>query len=767
MARKALPLIPLDSETPDGAALQHGHWRIPLDLSSGLARAERFLAKAGVEQGPWAVVAFAAGIAAWFVCANAWQWLGVMSVGLGLALAALAGLRAEGRYPHLRRACVVAAIALAGGCALVWGKAALVGAEPIIRPTVATIEARVLSREEQPAEQRVRLLLATREPGSGRAIKVRVNLDAERDGPGLGEGAKLQLRARLVPPAAPMLPGGYDFARSAWFAGIAATGSVLGEVTVLELGGGGSIPALQRALSSHVRANLAGSPGTIAAAFASGDRGAIAEADDQAMRDAGLTHLLSVSGLHVSAVVAAGYVLALRLLALIPWLALRVRLPLVAAGTGALAGIAYTLLTGAAVPTIRSCIGALLVLAALAIGREPLSMRMIAVAAFVVLLLWPEALVGPSFQMSFAAVIAIVALHGSAPMRAFNAPREQAWWAKGLRQVMGLLLTGVVIELALMPIGLFHFHRAGVYGALANVVAIPLTTLASMPLIALALLADSVGAGAPFWWLAGKSLELLLALAHWTAAFPGAVTMLPSMGQGAFALFLAGGLWLALWQARARLWGLVPALIGVLLLSQVRAPDLLISGDGRHVGITGQAPGELLVLRESRSGYTRDNLIESAGMNGQTRLLESWPGARCNRDFCTVMIEREGRQWQLLIGRGTDYVSERGLAAACERVDIVIAPRYLPWSCKPRWIKADRRMLDQSGGLTIDLTKGEVRSVAGDQGQHGWWKPPASRPRPPKPGAALPDNVTTLPSPVTTPPAASSENANTDLVTAP
>ena len=767
MARKALPLIPLDSETPDGAALQHGHWRIPLDLSSGLARAERFLAKAGVEQGPWAVVAFAAGIAAWFVCANAWQWLGVMSVGLGLALAALAGLRAEGRYPHLRRACVVAAIALAGGCALVWGKAALVGAEPIIRPTVATIEARVLSREEQPAEQRVRLLLATREPGSGRAIKVRVNLDAERDGPGLGEGAKLQLRARLVPPAAPMLPGGYDFARSAWFAGIAATGTVLGEVTVLEPGGGGSIPALQRALSSHVRANLAGSPGTIAAAFASGDRGAIAEADDQAMRDAGLTHLLSVSGLHVSAVVAAGYVLALRLLALIPWLALRVRLPLVAAGTGALAGIAYTLLTGAAVPTIRSCIGALLVLAALAIGREPLSMRMIAVAAFVVLLLWPEALVGPSFQMSFAAVIAIVALHGSAPMRAFNAPREQAWWAKGLRQVMGLLLTGVVIELALMPIGLFHFHRAGVYGALANVVAIPLTTLASMPLIALALLADSVGAGAPFWWLAGKSLELLLALAHWTAAFPGAVTMLPSMGQGAFALFLAGGLWLALWQARARLWGLVPALIGVLLLSQVRAPDLLISGDGRHVGITGQAPGELLVLRESRSGYTRDNLIESAGMNGQTRLLESWPGARCNRDFCTVMIEREGRQWQLLIGRGTDYVSERGLAAACERVDIVIAPRYLPWSCKPRWIKADRRMLDQSGGLTIDLTKGEVRSVAGDQGQHGWWKPPASRPRPPKPGAALPDNVTTLPSPVTTPPAASSENANTDLVTAP
>lgn len=684
------------------------------------------------------VVIFAAGIAAWFVFDNSRQWLSVIAGGLGLALAALAILGGEGRYPYLRRAFAVVGIALAAGCALVWAKAALVGAEPLERPVVATIEARVLAREEQPAEQRVRLLLATREPGSGRAIKVRVNLDLERDLPGLDEGAMVRLKARLVPPAAPMLPGGYDFARSAWFSGIAATGSVLRPVELTMPAGGRTIRSVQRDLSEHVRANLSGSPGAIAAAFASGDRGAIAEADDTAMRDAGLTHLLSVSGLHVSAVVAAGYVLALRLLALIPWLALRVRLPLVAAGTGALAGIAYTLLTGAAVPTIRSCIGALLVLAALAIGREPLSMRMIALAAFVVLLLWPEALMGPSFQMSFAAVIAIVALHGSAPMRALNAPREQAWWAKGLRQLAGLLLTGVVIELALMPIGLFHFHRAGVYGALANVVAIPLTTLASMPLIALALLADGVGAGAPFWWLAGKSLELLLALAHWTSAIPGAVTMMPSMGRGAFALFLFGGLWLALWQGRVRLWGLVPAIAGLLLLSQVRAPDLLISGDGRHVGITGAIPEGLLVLRESRSDYARDNLTESAGMNGETRMLADWPSARCNRDFCAVELERGGRRWQMLIGRGTDYVAERALAAACERADIVIAPRYLPYSCRPRWIKADRRMLDQSGGLAIDLIKGEVRSVAGDQGQHGWWKPPASRPRPPKPAAALP-----------------------------
>src|SRR5690606_1183062 len=201
------------------------------------------------------------------------------------------------------------------------------------------------------------------------------------DDPALAEGALVRFAARLMPPAPPMLPGGYDFARTAWFAGLAATGGTTGEIDVLEPGeGGSSIASLQRRLSQHVRARLGGSPGAIAAAFASGDRGAIGPADEAAMRDAGLTHLLSISGLHVSAVVAAGYLLAIRLLALWPWLALRVRLPLVAAAIAALAGVGYTLLTGAQVPTVRSCIGALLVLGALALGREPLSMRMVAVA---------------------------------------------------------------------------------------------------------------------------------------------------------------------------------------------------------------------------------------------------------------------------------------------------------------------------------------------------------------------------------------------------
>ncbi|HUQ14366.1 MAG TPA: ComEC/Rec2 family competence protein, partial [Novosphingobium sp.] len=623
----------------------------------------------------------------------------------GASLAVLGAARAEGEHPQTRRAALAVALLVAAGMLTVWAKSALVGAPPIERPMVTTLTGRIVEREERGAEDRVRLVLEARGVEGRDRVRVRVNLPAKADNPGLAEGAVIRLKARLMPPAPPMLPGAYDFARAAWFQGLAATGGVLGKPQVLEPADGGAwLGRVQRSLAAHVRARLAGSPGAIAAAFASGDRGAIAPADDDAMRDAGLTHLLSVSGLHLSAVVGAAYFLAIRLLALWPWLTLRVRLPLVAAGVGAFAGIGYTLLTGAEVPTVRSCIGAVLVLAALALGRDPLSMRMVAVAAFFVMLFWPEAVVGPSFQMSFAAVIAIVALSASAPVKRFLGPREEGWAPRLGRLLAMLLLTGVVIELALMPIGLFHFHRAGVYGALANVIAIPLTTFVSMPLIALALALDLVGLGAPAWWAAGKSLELLLALAHWTASRPDAVAMLPAMADGAFAAFVAGGLWLALWRGRVRLWGLVPVALATLSLANLRSPDVLVSGDGRHVAITG-TNGELLVLRQGKSTYASDNLREIAGIEGALVPLATWPGARCSRDACSVTIDRHGRTHTLLLSRNRELIDERALAAACERADIVV-----------------------SGGLAIDLRAQTVRAVAESRGNHGWERMPAARP---------------------------------------
>jgi competence protein ComEC len=700
-------------------------WRMRGLLSSSARKFEAFLEAAEFDRGPWLCVAFACGIGLWFHLAAPWQWLASIGASVAVAACSFAIWRDMPGRAFTLTAIVSLALAVAAGASLVWARSTLVGAEPIPHPRFEQIDGRILEREEQPAEGRVRLVLAARDIETGRAVAYRVNLPLDADRTELHEGARVRLSARLMPPSPPIVPGAYNFARRAWFEGLSATGSVVGEVELVDTPDDPhlSLASIQRHLSAHVRGNLGGTSGAIAATLASGDRGAIPEADEEAMRDAGLTHLLSISGLHVSAIIAATYLLALKLLAFWPWLALRVRLPLIAAATAALAGVGYTLLTGAEVPTVRSCIGALLVLIALALGREPLSMRMVAVAAGVVLALWPESLVGPSFQMSFAAVIAIVSLHNVGAIRDFLVPRQESWLRRLVRRSTVLFLTGLVIELALMPIVLFHFHRAGVYGAAANLVAIPLVTFVSMPLVALALALDLVGAGAPAWWLVGKSLDLLLAIAHFFSEQPGAVKLAPRIGMGAIILYLAGALWLALWQGRARLWGLAPVVLAAFFMVGAPVPDILITRDGRDIGIANEAE-QLLVLRDSDGGYAQENLLELAGTERQPIPIADWPDSRCSDQFCVLTIRRDQRDWSILIARNQDLVEERALAAACSKADIVIADRFLPYSCRPRWLKADRRFLDREGGAAIYLASGRIDTVAQDQGEHGWWRAP-------------------------------------------
>jgi competence protein ComEC len=410
----------------------------------------------------------------------------------------------------------------------------------------------------------------------------------------------------------------------------------------------------------------------------------------------------------------------LKLLALSPALALRLRLILVAAAAGAIAGIGYTLLTGAEVPTVRSCIAALLVLAGVALGRDALTLRLLAVGAVVVLLLWPESLAGPSFQMSFAAIMAIVALHENPRIQALLSRRDESGGAKTGRFLLALVLTGLAVELALTPIALFHFHKAGLYGAAANVIAIPLTTFVIMPLEALALLLDTIGLGGPFWWLAGRALSFLVGLAHATAEAPGAVALLPAMPRGAFALMAAGGLWICLWRTRLCRLGLALVAVGALWALTTPAPDLIVTGDGKHLVLRTES-GELALLRPRAGDYVRDTLAELSGAEPEYLELERLPTAACSPDLCVADLERGGRRWRILATRTRHFVAWPEMVRACAQADIVVADRRLPRGCNPRWLKADRASLRRTGGLAIVLAgRPRVDSVAGQVGRHPW-----------------------------------------------
>jgi competence protein ComEC len=666
-------------------------------------------------------VALGLGIAAWFILPDVRAWTAFL---LGTAGVAALGLV----FPlggRLGRMILAAGLLAALGCALVWWRAERVAAPVLARPGVFAFTGRVLRVEPLPARHLVRLRLA---PVATSTLPpaVRVNLDAAVLPAGVAPGAVLRLRARLVPPPGPAVPGAYDFTRVAWFDGIGATGRAFAPVSVVTPAAraGGE---LRNRLTGHIQQQVAGSAGGVAAALVTGDRGAIGEAEDEAMRRAGLAHLLSISGLHVTAVVGATMLLLLRLLALFPALALRVRLPLVAASGAALAAIGYTWLSGAEVPTIQSCVAALLVLAALAMGREAITLRLVATGAFVVLLVLPESLAGPSFQLSFAAVTAIVALHEHPRVSRWFQARDEGIVRRLLRNLGSLLLTGIAVEAVLMPIGLFHFHKAGLYGALANLVAIPLTTFVVMPAEALALVLDAVGFGAPAWWLVERALALLLWIAKTTAAAPGSVAALPSMPGGAFALMVAGGLWMALWRSRVRLLGLAPFAAGALWALATPAPDLLVTGDGRH--LTVRTPdGGMAILRDRAGDYVRGMLGEGGGVEGELPPLAGQRNARCTNDVCVVDVAGAARTWRVLATRSGYLVPAGELIALCRDADVVVSERRLPRGCVPRWLRLDRPMLAQTGGVAIRFDPPEARRVRASGDRHPWITPPTTQP---------------------------------------
>ena len=674
---------------------------------------EAFLERERGQLPPWFVVGFGIGIAAWFALGQPRDWAAFLCVSAALALLgfSMRGGRAE-------RGVGWFGLAMLLGCALVWARSAWVAAPRLERPLVTEFRAKVERVETRVAKKDLRLTLAPADP----ALPPRVRVSTKQDGApkGIAKGAELQLRARLAPPPPMALLGGYDFARDAWFKGIGAVGRSLGPVTVVQPAGETGIDAVRERLARHVRERLPGPNGGIAVALATGDQNSVLEADAEAMRRSGLTHLLSVSGLHIAAAVGAAMLLTLKLLALSERLALRFNLILVAAGVGALTGIGYTLLTGAQVPTVRSCVAALLVLAGIALGRDAISIRLLAVGALLVLLFRPEALAGASFQLSFAAVASIIALHSTGWARRMFMRRDEGFPARVGRAVLALIATGLAVELTLIPIALYHFHKSGLYGVAANIIAIPLTTFVIMPLEAGALLLDVVGLGRPVWWLAGLSLDLLLGLAHFVADSRGAIVMMASMPAWALGLMIAGALWLFLWTTRPRLWGLVPILLGAIAAALSPKPDLLVTGDGRHLALV-DADGTPLLLRERSGEFIRSIVADSAGFDDEPQELASRPFASCTRDSCIALLERGDRRWQILATRSAQSIEWRALVRACREADIVVSSRWLPSGCTPRWLKLDRDSLSRTGGVAVYLGNTPRAATVADRiGQHPW-----------------------------------------------
>jgi competence protein ComEC len=262
-------------------------------------------------------------------------------------------------------------------------------------------------RDKAKARITLRVISLGELPPEGTPYRLRVTLSAAANAH-VESGEAVSLKATLRPPPEPIIPSGFDFGRKAWFDRLGATGYAVGKIVWLQgegtppwdLRAWAAIDHVRSLVNAHIRANLPGERGEIAAALITGERAGISEEDNQAMRDSGLFHILSISGLHMVIMAGTVFWLVRAGLAIIPAVALRYPIRKWAAAAALAAAFFYLLLSGAAVPTVRSWIMMSIVLIAVLLDRPALTMRNVALAALLILVFSPESLFDPSFQMS-------------------------------------------------------------------------------------------------------------------------------------------------------------------------------------------------------------------------------------------------------------------------------------------------------------------------------------------------------------------------------
>ncbi|WP_422074314.1 ComEC/Rec2 family competence protein [Tranquillimonas rosea] len=656
----------------------------------------------------WVPVCLGAGIGAYFALpVEPAPW--ALGAGALILLAcAVAGRRVAARMPP-----AVALWLICAGLALA-GARSLWVAEPVLGwRYYGPVEGRVVkvdrSASDAPRLTLDRVVLADTSP-ERTPRRVRVSLHGPPPRLAARPGQTVILTGHLSPPAGPVEPGGFDFRRMAWFAGIGAVGYTRSPALVYAPPAPRAVPVAQAraAISAAVRAVLPGEVGAFAAAITTGDRSGISTETVEELRLANLAHLLAISGLHMGLLTGVVFY-ALRLgLVLPPSVALRWPVKKIAAGGALVAAAAYLALSGGNVATQRAFVMAAVVLVAVMLDRRALTLRAVAVAATIVLVLRPEAMTGPGFQLSFAATTALVAVFSALRGLPWDVPR----W---LRPVLAVVLSSAVAGLATAPFAAAHFNRVPHYGLIANLAAVPLMGSVVMPAAVLAAVLAPFGLGWVGLWIMAPAIRWILFVAEWVAAREGAVSLVVSPGPVVLPVLSLGLLWLVLWQGRARWLGAVPVALAFGLWSQAQRPDLLIASSGRLMGLATER-GRVL-SKPVGDGFPASVWLENDGDGATQAEAAARPGLSRVAPGITV-AQLEGMRVAMISGRG----QQENARGACATADLVVLPSEMEDPAEQASCDVlDRAALSAGGAVSLTVTPhGIVRRQAGDTARRPW-----------------------------------------------
>jgi competence protein ComEC len=671
------------------------------DRTAGLGRLLSQWAIAEVAPGrlaPWQPVAFGFGIVAYFTADREPAVWAATSLALaGVIVAFKVRRRAFGFAIALGFAAIAAGLATA-----TLQTARLT--HPVLGFTTwsASVTGYVEVREERARSDRIVVRVQQIDARRLESAPQRVRV-AVRKGTAPAVGSFVAFKAHLAPPLAPLRPGGYDFARDMYFQRIGASGFVLGSVKTvpapqppgLWLRYAARLDGMREGINHRIHALLPGDRGSIASALITGKRNEISAPVSDAFYVSSLAHVLAISGYHMAVVAGIVFFFIRAGLALIPSLANRYPIKKWAAAGALVTAAFYLVLSGASVSTQRAFIMIAIVLAGVMLDRPALTFRTIAVAAFAVLLLTPEAVVHPSFQMSFAAALALIAayqygLPWSAKADTSAGARVALW---GGREIAGVVLASLVAGLATTPYSAFHFHRLAPYGVLANLLAMPVISVWVMPMGILGVAAMPFGFDAPFWKLMGDGVDWMIAVVLWVAHLPGAVGHIHAFGTGPLLLATAGLLLLCLLRSPLRWSGAALALAASLWVMAMPLPDVLVAGDGQAAAVRGH-DGKLSILHSSRDTFAIKEWLMADGDGRDAKDASLRDGVQCDAVGCI------GR---LADGRLVSFVlSVEAFAEDCARAAVVASPREAPAACAALLI--DRKVWRANGAIALRWT---------------------------------------------------------------
>jgi competence protein ComEC len=644
---------------------------------------------------PWLPVGYGFGIVGYFAAEREPAWWAALAAALaGMAIAYLARRRPIGF------ALALACAAIAAGFATATLKTLRIAHPILAYPSwSAQVEGFVETREERARSDRIVVDVARIDARRMDVKPARVRV-AVRKGTVPAVASFVAFKAHLSPPLQPLRPGGYDFARDMFFQRIGASGYVLGAIRSLaaphapglRLRAAALIDTMREAINQRIHSVLPGDRGSIASALITGKRSAISEAVSNAFYISSLAHVLAISGFHMAVVAGIAFFFIRAVLALIPALALRRPIKKWAAAGALLVAAFYLVLSGASVSTQRAFIMIAIVLVGVMADRPALTFRTITMAAFGVLLIAPQAIVTPSFQMSFAATLALIAAYQyGLPWRAkADTPLHARAALWGAREIIGLILASLVAGLATTPYAAYHFHRVAPYGVLANLAAMPVVSAWVMPMGILGVLTLPFGLDAVFWQLMGRGIDWMIWVVLWVAHLPGAVGHVRAFGAGPLLLATAGLLLLCLLRTPLRFAGAALLIAAGLWALNAPRPDVLVAGDGRAAAIRG-ANGRLSVLASGRDTFALKEWLAADGDGRDPKDKSLRDGVNCDAIGCIGTLA-DGRLASMAL-------TLEALAEDCARAVVVVSARMAQRPCAAALV--DRKVWRAHGAVAL------------------------------------------------------------------